>query len=123
MPKTYKCPCCGKRFTRRLAPDAYVENNCYDCSFWLVKVNYPHYMVRHQVIISGHHYMWYAETAGFIRGFGGRRFKIQFLDGRIVETNNLWHNGQVPERFRSMLPDNAEFLPLDSKCSSGGPHV
>lgn len=44
-------------------------------------------------------------------GFSGRRFKIKMLDtGEIIETNNLWNNGTVAEKFREQLPDNAEFV-------------
>jgi len=48
-------------------------------------------------------------------GFSGRKFLIEFLDGRykeetIIETTNLWHNGIVPEHFRDELPINARFV-------------
>jgi len=125
MAKTYTCPSCGKSYTRRHTPDSYIGNNCFDCSFWLGKTDYPDYMKNHQVIINGEHYMAYAETDGLVRGFGGRRFRIQFFDGRIIDTNNLWGQGPIPERFRSMLPDNADFLLVETKNNSekGGAHV
>ncbi|WDP93159.1 MAG: hypothetical protein HUN04_04490 [Desulfobacter sp.] len=115
MAKTYTCESCGKSYTRHLASEVYLRNNCYDCSFWLVKDDYPNYMKSHQVIVNGQHYMAYAETDGIIRGSGGRRFKIQFFDGRITNTNNLWHQGSIPRRFRAMLRDNAVFLPVDDE--------
>jgi DNA-directed RNA polymerase subunit RPC12/RpoP len=108
MAKTYTCPSCGKSYTRRHTPESYIGNNCFDCSFWLEKTDYPDYMKNHQVIINGQHFM-IGETKSFIKGFGGRRFMIQFFDGRIIETNNLWSHGQIPDQFRSMLQDNAEF--------------
>jgi hypothetical protein len=125
MAKTYTCPSCGKSYTRRHTPDSYIGNNCFDCSFWLGKTDYPDYMKNHQVIINGEHYMAYAETDGIVRGFGGRMFRIQFFDGRIIETNNLWGQGPIPEQFRSMLPDNAVFLPVETKNNSekGGAYV
>ena len=124
MAKTYSCPSCGKSYTRRHTLDFYIGNNCFDCSFWLGKTDYPDYMANHQVIINGEYFMVYAEIDGLIRGFGGRRFKIQFFDGRVIETNNLWGQGPIPERFRSMLPDNAAFLPMETKTNpeKGGAH-
>ena len=40
MDKTYICQCCGKPFIKTLVPDAYLGNNCFDCSFWLRKIDY-----------------------------------------------------------------------------------
>jgi hypothetical protein len=119
MAKTYICPSCGKSYIRCHTPDSYIGNNCFDCSFWLDKAEYSDYMASHQVIIKGEHFML-GETDSFIRGFGGRKFKIQFFDGRIIETNNLWYQGEIPEQFRSMLPDNAVFLTEKMK---GGAYV
>jgi hypothetical protein len=41
------------------------------------------------------------------RGFLGARARIAFHDGRHVESTNLWAQGQIPEHFKSRLPDNA----------------
>lgn len=49
-------------------------------------------------------------TGGFGLGHGGRRFRIRFDDGREVVTTNLWNSGEIPERFRKRLPDNAVFV-------------
>jgi DNA-directed RNA polymerase subunit RPC12/RpoP len=122
MDRIYTCPSCGKSFERRHTPESYIGNNCFDCSFWLEKTDYPDYMKTHQVIIDGQHYLFH-ETDSFIKGFGGRRFKIQFFDGRIIETNNLWFQGEIPDQFRSIFPDNAVFLPVKEKSVFGGAHV
>lgn len=65
-----------------------------------------------RLVINGVHY-----THGGIskspekwRGMSGKRFKIKMLDGTIVETNDLWHQGTIPEEFREFLPNNAEFI-------------
>lgn len=118
MPKTYTCKCCGKTYKKRHSPEAYLGNNCFDCSFWLCKTDYPDYVANRRAIINGDHYMAYAETDGIFRGSGGRRFIIQFFDGRIIETNNLWHQGTIPDRFRELLQDNAVFVSIN-----GGDHV
>lgn len=62
-----------------------------------------------RVVIDGEHYV-IREDAGPIRGFGGRRFDIQFFDGRTVTTRNLWHQGTVPAEWRHRYPDNAAFV-------------
>ncbi len=123
MNKIYTCPCCGKSYTRRHTPDSYIRDNCFDCSFWLGKADYPDYMASHQVIINGEHFIL-GEAEGPFRGFGGRSYKIQFFDGRIIETNNLWGQGVVPARFRPMLQDNAVlFLPVDPESAPGDAYV
>lgn len=48
-------------------------------------------------------------------GFDGQRFYIRFFDGREITTNNLWHNGIIPQEYREQLPDNAEFIWKKSK--------
>ena len=40
-------------------------------------------------------------------GMSGARFTIRFTDGRTVETNDLWHSGVIPDRFRDLFPVNA----------------
>lgn len=49
------------------------------------------------------------DRAGF-KGFGGRRFRIKFNNGEIIETTNLWHNGVIPDEFRNVLKDEAVFI-------------
>lgn len=100
----YKCDRCGKQFRKRLTDNAYLDGNCFDCSFWLKKVGKPG-----QVIINGVHYRINNATTPF-RGFGGRKFIIVFHDGREVETNSLWCQGKIPTEFRELLPDNAGFI-------------
>ena len=40
---------------------------------------------------------------------GGNTFKMK-ESGEVFETNDLWHGGNIPERFRDVLADNAEFI-------------
>ena len=35
---------------------------------------------------------------------------ILFEDGRIAETNQLWHQGEIPKTFRQLIPNNAVFI-------------
>lgn len=122
MSKTYICPCCGKSYICRHTSDSYIGDNCFDCSFWLGKTEASEDRASHQVIINGEYFML-GESAGPFQGFGGQKFKIQFFDGRIVETNNLWGQGPIPERFKPMLLDNAVFLPVEPESAPGGAYV
>jgi len=45
-------------------------------------------------------------------GMGGNKVVIRFNDGRHVITNDLWHQGAIPESFKNVLPDNAEMVRL-----------
>jgi len=53
-----------------------------------------------------------ATGRGDFLGYGGRAFYIQF-DGvdEIVVTNNLWHQGTIPEWLRYLFKKNASFRP------------
>lgn len=46
-------------------------------------------------------------------GFGGRRFDIQFNDGRKIRTHNLWYQGIIPPKWRDVLAPNAKFVDFD----------
>ena len=108
------CKLCGSEYSRTCEDDAYIGNNCFDCSFWLKKTEYTGVVASRRAIIDGEHYMVYAETDGLIKGSGGRRVIVQFFDGRIIHSNNLWCQGTIPQRFREMLPDNGKFGPVET---------
>ena len=111
--KTETCGSCGNDFTRRCKSNAYIGNNCFDCSFWIKKIDISEEDQARRVIVNGQHHRLGIDNVGPFRGFGGRAFRIQFQDGRIVETSNLWHQGEIPEKFREWLPDNATFIPAN----------
>ena len=106
------CEFCGKTYKKNLTPDAYLGDNCFDCSFWLKKTCLKPADEARKAIIDGKHYMIGGEGYLF-RGNGGREFHILFNDGRDVRTMNLWEQGKIPEEFRSLLPDNAQFIPVE----------
>jgi hypothetical protein len=58
-----------------------------------------------QYILEGEH----DHLPGF-KGHGGADFYIQFEDGRLAHTTNLWLNGPIPEEHKEQLHDNAAFL-------------
>lgn len=81
---------------------------CFMCLFWIELVEErgdPRHLVS-----NGHHYTIHDENMRGMRGFGGRKWAVYFHDGRREITTNLWHQGEVPERFRERLPDNATLM-------------
>lgn len=60
-------------------------------------------------IIDGHHYVIGPENADGMRGFGGDKFIIHFKDGKEVITTNLWYQGEIPEEYKQLFYDNADF--------------
>ena len=44
------------------------------------------------------------------KGFGGMFHTIKKNDGTIIQTDNLWHCGQIPAHFRARMPDTAVFV-------------
>jgi hypothetical protein len=76
---------------------------CHACAFWLTHAdNGCPLVIKHHVYVAA------PETEGR-RGMAGRRFEIEYLDGRRVTAANLWSRGLVPERFRALIPDTARF--------------
>lgn len=63
-------------------------------------------------VANGHSY-WIGKSTDFPKGFGGRRWAITFYDGRTVECDSLWHQGEVPATWRAQLPDTATLRNLD----------
>ncbi|MFB8071104.1 hypothetical protein [Streptomyces californicus] len=61
-----------------------------------------------RVVVDGQHYSIGPGASG---GFGGRRFDIEFFDGRRVTTHDLWSQGTIPPKHRERYPDNARFAP------------
>lgn len=108
------CRCCGRIFSTHFEKETKAnlirKNVCFTCNFWQEYVeerDTPRY-----ARIGGCHYAVGPENNDHpsFRGFGGRRSKIRWNDGREVVTTNLWFQGQIPERFRAELPDNAVFV-------------
>lgn len=110
MPGHFACKECGKHYHSSMTGSTLREGLCFKCNFWMDKVaweNDPEEKLR-CVRVSGKHYH-ISEGFGFSKGFGGSKFCIQFKDGRLVQTSNLWHQGDIPAHFKKRLPDNAEF--------------
>ena len=109
------CVECGKKkhvdFESKTQERLISNSTCFNCDYWRDYGNKKD--DPSSVRVNGNHY-WIA-AVGFGRGrddwkgFGGQRFVIEFFDGRRVETDDLWSQGDIPPHFRERLPDNARF--------------
>jgi hypothetical protein len=108
------CKECGRListdYDRKTKEDMIARQLCFRCSFWheiIADIKNPR-----RCIIDGRSYIVVEAPRDMplrCRGFAGRTFKIEWLDGRKVITNNLWTNGPIPQRFLDRLLDNAKF--------------
>lgn len=102
---------------------------CFSCAFWTDKIENP---PAGKEVIGGHHYTVHPTAKrpdNLLRGFMGKEFFIRRFDGTLIKSNNVWHQGEIPERFRKQLPDTAVFIPMmtyqklekdDHKCYAKG---
>jgi len=108
------CVICDKEIDRSVYSYAILcSDECYTEHFWrelipevnnprIARINHVHYSIVPDVTGSG------------FRGHGGREFHIHFNDGRNIVTHNLWCQGDIPEKYWTILPDNAEFTSIAS---------
>ena len=115
--KKFNCCICGKQED----PNKWVK----DCSEKLVKhqmcINCNHWREQHELdhtergehgyaIVNGTHYTLNPHTDGYFKGFGGHKFKFEFLDGTTVECDNVWCQGDVTKahpHWKQLMKDNA----------------
>lgn len=113
---TLTCVQCKKveelRWMASINKELFENKWCFDCHFWEEKVRWAATSEKLCLRIDGHHYVANGIVPrGFGMGFGGRLFKYKILaTGEVGETNNLWHQGTIPDNFKERLPDNAVFI-------------
>ena len=81
---------------------------CFECGYWRERLTKPN-----DTVIEGRIY-----SVGDVAkppnnphaGMAGRRFDIEYFDGRRVTTHDLWAGSDVPERYKAQIPDTARFL-------------
>lgn len=66
---------------------------------------------KDRMIVDGSSYQVVRHKTAF-QGFGGRQFKFRRFDNpeEIVVSNNVWHQGDIPEIWKAKIPNNAEFV-------------
>jgi hypothetical protein len=80
---------------------------CFTCKYWLDLVALG--VDGRSIICAGIHQRLGTQTervAPELRGHSGRKARVHYLDGRVVETVDLWYQGEIPQRFRDQLADN-----------------
>ena len=113
-----KCTICGKEFEKGPYGKhmGLCSSKCWDIDYMWRLVRY----VQNEdttvdglpvVRVNGKHYIAGEESAGGFKGYGGRKFHIEFVAGprkgqRII-TKNLWHRGDIEDIYKPILPDNA----------------
>lgn len=119
VPPRVTCSICGLievlHWNSDTNNDLLKECLCFECDFWLKRARLV--VQPNHVAVKNSAYMIQEDEQGNRRwsGFGGREFHIKFFDGREVITHNLWHQGKIPLRFQSLIPNNAEFLHATEK--------
>lgn len=111
----FPCRICGEE--ERLS---YVEDTqrllahhrlCFNCAFWVERW-WTHITNKYSVVSEGEAYIAYDydPKPGSMRGYGGRLVKIVPVHGHRRYSNNVWHQGTIPEWMRPYMPDNAEII-------------
>ena len=101
-------------------PSCQAEHDAFIRGFWGEKVQWRlngdiTEDNQRTVRINGKHYVIGSEdSTSMIRGFGGSKFKIKFIDGPHagveLTSTNVWYQGEIDEEFLAELPDNAVFI-------------
>ncbi len=107
-------------------PEPY-RKYCFTCAFWEQRTDdYKDFdslrawiVVRTRTNLDMYSYDKQDPIAEGKKGFlghGGRVWRIEYVDSdKVVVTNNLWHSGEIPERFQERFPVNARLMTVDPK--------
>jgi predicted nucleic acid-binding Zn ribbon protein len=103
-----KCEVCGKEIDKSLfTGNTLCSHECFKEIFWReIVANKESYIIAN----NNCYQIGNEQPMGGDRGFGGKQFFIELLDGKHFITTNLWHQGSVPEKFMAALPNNAVLL-------------
>lgn len=119
--KKFNCCICGKEenstnWVQDCGEKLMKHKMCFECNHWreqheldiTERGNYGY------AIVDGGHYTLNPHTDSYFKGFGGRKFKFEFLDGTIVECDNVWFQGdlnrEAHSHWREVMPDNAKII-------------
>lgn len=129
QPSPFTCCLCGETddFSNYVLSEYFwfmrKHHVCFTCAVWMDKIQNPSVG---QEIINGHYYIVHPfarRPHNIVLGFGGHEFYIRRFDGTLIKSNNVWHQGEIPEHFRRELPDTADFLTLiDFQNLKNDPH-
>ncbi len=110
---TKTCAICGSDYRESYSKSAELdrmvrEGICFNCAYWENRAAKP--LPFAKTVIDGCIYHPGKRTSGEFRGCAGRRFDIEYFDGKRVTTFDLWVTGGIPARYRDRMPDTARFL-------------
>lgn len=110
-----KCVICGKEIEKsEYSSKVLCSSECFHIDFWRDCLDDEAVIVNKICYHVGKEH-----SKSPFRGHSGAKFKIRMKEtGKVIETTNLWHNGEVPDEFYK--GDNAEFLPIREKVSVVG---
>lgn len=100
-----KCVICGKEIEKSLySHKPLCSYECFIVDFWNDNLD------ETAIIVDGTCYHDGGRQPDGTQWlcFGGSEFTIEMNDGRIIKTNNLWYNGEVPKERN--VKDNAKFI-------------
>lgn len=104
------CKWCRETYDASIHYSSVEPSECFLCNHWKEILERDKTDTT-AVVIKGHHYYISDENPALRpRGFGGTKFVIQFNDGRLVTTTNLWHQGEISRYWLPKFPDNAVFV-------------
>ena len=88
---------------------------CHGCWFWAEYYREDRTSKRACVVDGTHYHISPSKHDNTQwNGCGGAWFYVQFGDGRLLKSNNVWVQGGIPEHWRSRHEDNAKFLTKES---------
>lgn len=101
--------------TREQAQEELDKTIQFHREFWLEKVAWKDNGDRTPegslaIRINGRHFVTTPGSVG--QGFGGRRFKWVMKSNPevVLESRDMWSQGYIPQEFRDVLHDNAEWV-------------
>lgn len=132
------CTCCNNSYDlddfdpKLTIPKKMAEHEiCFQCAFWLVKHNEDEkfeenfdkmnpYLGQENImplVFEGSHWSFPIKNAiigicnnnGIFHRLPYMKYFLRF-DGFLIATNNLWHQGEIPDRFIDLFPGNCIML-------------
>lgn len=106
------CQECGSPRSATFAGANRATRWCFGCGFWIEKIGDPSFIrCADGAAVCSYHVRTHGIRSGDRNGlgFGGAVLRFRMLaDGREIVSNDVFTQGEVPERFWDRLPINAE---------------
>lgn len=104
-----KCVICGKEIEKSSYSNAILcSEECFYEHFWRDVLSDPETILMYNHGVLNAYTVGDENSTSYFRGFGGAAWYIQKEDGTLIKTTNLWHRGEVPEKYNAQA--NAKSL-------------